>query len=72
MPTLECLVRRSDLANTQLRLRDDAPLAPGQVRIGIDHFALTANNVTYASFGDAMGYWHFFPTGEEEWGLVPV
>ncbi|MDA7417665.1 DUF2855 family protein [Xenophilus arseniciresistens] len=72
MSTLECLVRRSALADTRLRSREDTPLADGQVRVGIDHFALTANNVTYANFGDSMGYWQFFPTGEEDWGLVPV
>ena len=72
MSTLECLVRKADLSDTRLRTREDAPLAEGEVRIGIDHFALTANNVTYATFGDAMGYWQFFPTGEADWGLVPV
>ncbi|MCZ8254967.1 MAG: DUF2855 family protein, partial [Polaromonas sp.] len=34
--------------------------------------ALTANNITYAAFGDAMNYWQFFPTGEEGWGCIPV
>lgn len=72
MSTLECLVNKTALHQTQLRTREDAPLADGQVRIGIDHFALTANNVTYAAFGDAMGYWQFYPTGEDDWGLVPV
>jgi hypothetical protein len=32
---------------------------------------LTANNVTYAVFGDAMLYWQFFPA-EAGWGRVPV
>ena len=34
--------------------------------------ALTTNNITYAAFGDAMSYWHFFPSGEAGWGIVPV
>ncbi|WP_225782715.1 DUF2855 family protein [Xenophilus sp. Marseille-Q4582] len=72
MPTLDFLVRKTDLTLTRVREREDMPLAPGQVRVGIDAFALTANNVTYASFGDAMGYWQFFPSGEAEWGSVPV
>lgn len=72
MSTLEFLVRKSDLADTRVRERDDAPLAPGQARVGIDAFALTANNVTYAAFGESMSYWQFFPSDEPEWGNVPV
>jgi hypothetical protein len=49
-------------------LRD---LAPGQVRFRVDRFALTANTVTYATVGDVLGYWDFFPaTGG--WGRVPA
>ena len=33
----------------------------GEVLIRIDHFALTANNITYGVAGDAVGYWQFFP-----------
>jgi hypothetical protein len=40
--------------------------------VRIDAFALTTNNITYASFGDDMSYWQFFPTTEEGWGIVPV
>ena len=38
----------------------------------MDKFALTANNVTYAAFGDVIGYWHFFPCADEKFGRVPV
>jgi hypothetical protein len=48
------------------------PLADGEVRLRIDRFALTANNVTYAAFGDAMHYWDFFPAAEPGWGCIPV
>lgn len=37
------------------------PLEPGQARIAVRRFALTANNITYAAFGTAMRYWDFFP-----------
>lgn len=59
---------------TQTRLEDVAPqsLAPGEARLKIESFALTANNVTYAASGFAIGYWQFFPTGIEGQGLVPV
>jgi hypothetical protein len=71
MPTT-LLVQKSQLAITQLVTTPDAPLAPEQIRVRVDSFALTSNNITYAAFGDAMSYWQFYPTGEEGWGVVPV
>ncbi|MFK8024633.1 MAG: DUF2855 family protein [Ilumatobacter sp.] len=70
--TLE--VHRTDIAPTRLveEAHADAPLAEGQVRLSIDRFAVTANNITYAVFGDMLGYWDFFPTGDDEWGRVPA
>ncbi|MDO9259216.1 MAG: DUF2855 family protein [Polaromonas sp.] len=72
MSTTTLLVRKNDLASTRLKTTEDAPLANGQVRVRIESFALTSNNITYAAFGDAMNYWQFFPTGEEGWGTIPV
>lgn len=54
---------------------DDVPaqqLDAGQVRLRLDSFALTANNVTYAASGFAIGYWTFFPSGKDGQGLLPV
>ena len=48
------------------------PLAPGQVRVRVDRFALTSNNITYAAFGEAMRYWDFYPTGNPATGCIPV
>ncbi|MDI1273183.1 DUF2855 family protein [Polaromonas sp.] len=72
MSTTTFLVRKNDLANTRLATAQDTPLADGQVRVRVEAFALTSNNITYAAFGDAMNYWQFFPTGEEGWGTIPV
>jgi hypothetical protein len=47
-------------------------LLPGQAVLRIDSFALTANNVTYAAHGETLGYWRFFPTGQDGWGLIPA
>lgn len=66
------LVRKDRLEDARLARQEDAALAPGQVRVRIDRLALTANNVTYAAFGDTMHYWDFFPSGEEGWGIVPA
>ncbi len=69
--TYNLVVNRNDIRESRLLEAPAAPLAPGQARLRIDHFALTANNITYAAFGDAMKYWNFFPT-EAGWGRVPV
>ena len=61
MSTLNFVVQKKKIEQTQVRESTDMPLADGQVRIRIDKFALTSNNITYAAFGDAMNYWNFFP-----------
>lgn len=72
MSTTTLLVRQDNLATTRLLSTDDTPLAEGQVRVRVESFALTANNITYAALGDMLNYWQFFPTGETGWGIVPV
>ena len=72
MRTTTLLVQKNQLASTRLHEAEDQPLADGEVRVRIDAFALTSNNITYAAFGEAMSYWQFFPTGEEGWGSIPV
>jgi hypothetical protein len=72
MSTTSFLIRKDQLATTRLHTATDEALADGQVRMRIDSFALTSNNITYAAFGDAMSYWQFFPSGEEGWGSIPV
>ncbi|WP_127112128.1 DUF2855 family protein [Shimia sediminis] len=49
-----------------------AEMLPGQAKLRVQRFALTANNVTYAATGFILGYWHFFPSGMEGKGIVPV
>ncbi|MEZ5573202.1 MAG: DUF2855 family protein [Halioglobus sp.] len=46
-------------------------LSAGEVLVAIYQFGLTANNVSYAVAGDAIGYWSFYPA-EGNWGRVPV
>ena len=65
-------VDRGDLRRTQWRDTPPAALRPGEARLRIDLFALTANNITYGAFGDAMHYWDFFATGDSETGCIPV
>ena len=64
MSTVDFLVQKDKLQNTETRETPQLPLADGQVRVRIDKFALTSNNITYAAFGDAMYYWDFFPVAQ--------
>jgi hypothetical protein len=72
MSTHTFVINRKDLRQAQWLAGDSAALSDGQVRLRIDSFALTSNNVTYAAFGDAMNYWSFFPTGDAATGCIPV
>jgi hypothetical protein len=65
-------VGRKNLRQTRWLEAPTPALAPGHVRLRIDRFALTSNNITYGAFGDAMRYWDFFPTGDSEAGCIPV
>jgi Protein of unknown function (DUF2855) len=66
------LVRKDALHTTQVKAADDAPLQDGDIRVRVERFAFTSNNITYAAFGEAMQYWQFFPTAHEGWGCIPV
>lgn len=70
--TTQLAVQRNDLTKTRWEDMAPAALDDGAVRLRVDRFALTSNNITYAVFGDAMGYWQFFPTGDPATGCIPV
>jgi len=69
----ELLVRRDDPSVRAMvdgePLRTD--LEEGEAQLRVERFALTASNVTYAAFGDELGYWRIFPA-PERWGLLPA
>ncbi len=69
--TTEVRIRKNDLREVTLAEGAMPALASGAVRLRIERFALTANNITYAAFGEAMAYWNFFPTAAG-FGLLPV
>lgn len=63
---------RTDLHQTRF-LSDAAPSPQdGQALLRVESFGLTANNITYAVFGEAMRYWDFFPASEPDWGKLNV
>jgi len=69
---MDYLIKRDDLRDCHWADAPVTDLADGMARLRVDAFALTANNVTYATFGEAMEYWKFFPAGSPEFGRVPV
>jgi hypothetical protein len=66
------LVRRDNLRECRVVESTPPELESGQALLRVDAFGLTANNVSYAVFGEAMKYWEFFPTDEQGWGRVPM
>ena len=68
MSTTTLLVRQNQLADTAVRTTADSALQDGEIRVQVDRFALTSNNITYAAMGEMLQYWQFFPSGEAGWG----
>ena len=71
MASWDLLVDRKDLRKTLVVSAQPRALADGEVRLAVERFSLTANNITYGSMGDAFGYWKFFPA-PEGLGRIPV
>lgn len=71
MNSIDLFVRKDRLGEVEPRENPASPLRAEQIRLGVDSFALTTNNITYAAFGEAMNYWGFYPA-EAGWGRIPV
>ena len=67
----QVLVRRDAISVSEVRDAAPPAIGPGEVLLGVEQFAVTANNVTYAAIGEAMKYWDFFPA-PDGFGIVPV
>jgi NADPH:quinone reductase-like Zn-dependent oxidoreductase len=68
---VDFLIAKDDLHRCRFAEADVPELQDGEVLLEVEHFGLSANNITYAKFGEAMSYWSFFPA-EEGWGRVPM
>ncbi len=68
---MDLIVNRADLHETRIVNLPAPALQPGQARLSIERFGLSANNITYAVIGDMLQYWDFFPA-EAGWGRIPV
>ncbi len=75
MQNVHLLVERTDVSRMR---RSSAlpigPLPPSSVLLRVDKYAVTANNVTYATIGDLYQYFDFFSKDFKSQGLgsVPV
>ncbi|MGH8528585.1 MAG: DUF2855 family protein [Nevskiales bacterium] len=72
--SVDFIVNRQNLRQCKFvpaALPAELELQPGQLLLRVDKFAFTANNITYAVFGDAMQYWNFFPA-PAGFGRIPV
>ncbi len=66
-------IRRASIGDAEVHEESLTELADGQIRLRVDRFAVTANNVSYAGAGDLLGYWDFFPSSDPStWGRVPA
>jgi len=65
------LVRRDDLRSCEIAAAEAIEPQAGEALLRVERFGLSANNITYAVFGEAMSYWDFFPAADG-WGRVPM
>jgi hypothetical protein len=77
-------IDRDDIRSATLEPLADTTLAPGEIEVSVDSYAMTANNITYAVFGkpaglfgNDQGYWDFFsergtPGRLPIWGFAAV
>jgi hypothetical protein len=65
------LVNRGDFRDSRIAESEAPEIGPGEALLRVATFGMTANNVTYAVFGEAMSYWDFFPA-EDGWGRLPT
>jgi hypothetical protein len=71
-------VDRAQLERWRTMAPTPRDLTEGEVRLRVDRFGFSSNNVTYAVIGDMLRYWEFFPASPADagdattWGRVPV
>lgn len=64
-------INKHDLNEIMINEEAMPELGDGEVRLRIESFSVTANNITYAVTGDRFGYWNFFPA-QGDYGVVPM
>jgi hypothetical protein len=69
----DLLFALDDLTRSEVRQAEAETLRPGEVRLAVERFALSMNNVTYARLGDCpdVPFWAAFPA-PAGYGRVPT
>lgn len=68
---IEVWVDSEDFQQTKVVERKLPALGEGEIRLAIEMFGLTSNNVGYALSGKSIGYYGYFPA-DQNWAKVPV
>lgn len=71
MDAVQVHVRKNALGEAVLAEVPLPAIPDGAVRLAVESFSVTANNVTYAVVGDGFRYWDFFPA-PDGMGIVPM
>ncbi len=71
MENINFRVEKRNIYQTNYHQTRLSELEEGEIRLKIDQYALTSNNISYAMSGFSSRYWEFFPT-EEPYGIIPV
>lgn len=64
-------VGKENIYQVNIKQTELPDLKEGEIRLKIDRYAFTSNNVSYAVSGFSLGYWKFFPS-ETPYGIIPV
>ncbi|KAJ3216463.1 hypothetical protein HDU67_009418 [Dinochytrium kinnereticum] len=75
----ELIIPFANLKHAKVEIAPLSPLEDGFIRLRIDRFSVTANNITYVALGKGYQYKDFFPTIHPDdtmkmpvWGLATV
>lgn len=70
----DLIVDRDRLTEVEVVDAPEPDPRPGEIVLRVDRVGLSANNVTYAVFGDDLRYWDFFPVPDRDGrrGRVPL
>eukprot|EP00924_Labyrinthula_sp_SR-Ha-C_P002445 snap_masked-scaffold_16-processed-gene-4.24-mRNA-1 protein AED:1.00 eAED:1.00 QI:0/0/0/0/1/1/2/0/373 len=72
---MNLVIERKNLTSIKLQ-KSPTPtsenLQENQILVKIDKYALTSNTITYATAGESMNYFGFFPTSDQDSAIVPV
>ena len=71
MTSTRLLVNQKNIKNTQVEVLASADLEAGQIRLHVDRVGFSVNNISYATGGESLEYWGFFPA-QSPWGCVPA